>query len=221
MKGIKSIALIGLFSLGWTLSFAQHHGGPNGTPEQKAEKMTDKMRTELALDESKTAQLQAINLRFATAADAIHKNSEITEEQKKEQMKAAKAQHHSDLSAVLSEAQMEQLKAMKEEHRAMKDEGRGKTPEQRAATITQKMNEVVGLSEEQFEKVGALNLGVEQKIEAIRNDANMSDEKKKEFIKGNRKNQMDALSNILTPEQVEKWKAHKQAEHHQDHDQAE
>lgn len=216
MKVMKSIALLGLISFAWTMSFAQQHGH-KGTPEQRAEKMTEKMSAELALDESKSAELKAINLRFATAADEIHNNAEITEEQKKEQMNAVKEQHNKDLSTVLTAKQMERLKEMKEDHKSMKEDARGMTPEQRAAKMTGKMNEVLGLSEDQFQKVGALNLGVEQKIEAIRNDANIGEEQKKEFIKGNRKSQQDALGNILTPEQIEKWNAHK-AEHHEHHE---
>lgn len=215
MKVIKSIALLGLISFAWTTSFAQDHNS-KATAETRAEKMTEKMSTELALDETKSAELKTINLRFATAAEEIHNNLEITEEQKKEQMKELKEKYHNDLSTVLNAEQMEKLKEMKEEHQAMKREERGATPEQRAAKMTAKINEVVGLSEEQFEKMNALNLGVEQKIEVIRNDESMSEEQRKEFIKGNRKSQKDSLGNILTPEQLEKWRAYKQAEHHED-----
>lgn len=217
MKVMKSIALLGILSLTWTVSYAQQHGPKGGTPEQRAEKMTEKMSTELALDESKTAELKAINLRFATTTEEIRNNTEITEDEKQAQMKAARAQHHNDLSSVLTEKEMDKLKEMKEEQKSLKEDMRDGTPEQRAAKMTAKMNEVVGLSEEQYEKVGALNLGVEQKIDAIRNDANMTEEQKKEFIKGNRKSQKDALSNILTPEQIEKWKEHKREEHHEEH----
>ena len=215
MKVNKSIVLLGLISLGWTMSFAQQYGH-KGTPEHRAEKMTEKMSAELALDEAKTAEVKTINLRFTTAAEEIHANSEITDEQKKEQMKTLKEQLHNDLSTVLTAKQMERLEEMKEEHKSQKEEYNNMTPEQRAAKMTAKMNEELGLSEEQFERIGALNLGVEQKIDVIRNDVSMSDEKKKEFIKGNRQSQHDVLSTILTPEQMEKWKAN-HGEHHDGH----
>ncbi len=80
------------------------------------------------------------------------------------------------------------------------------TPEERAKLQTKKMTKELNLTDEQVEKVAALNLKVEQKIQAII-DGEMSEERKKEFIEGNKNEKMKVLSTILTKEQMKKYRS--------------
>lgn len=82
------------------------------------------------------------------------------------------------------------------------------TPSERAERHTAKMTEVLGLTADQRAKVAELNLGVAMKNEAIRNDANMTPEQKKEAIKGNHEGRKAQLKLILTEEQFKKLEQH-------------
>ena len=112
----------------------------------------------------------------------------------------SKESFKSELATFLSE---DQLTKMKELHEAKNTDKPEKTPEQRAEAQTKKMTEELNLTEDQQKQVMELNLKVEHKIQAIKNDDSMSDEKKKKFIAGNKKDKRNALSAILTADQME------------------
>ena len=81
------------------------------------------------------------------------------------------------------------------------------TPEQKAEKKAQKMAESLGLSEAQTERVRIIELGIIQKNRGIRENTTYTPEEKKVYLKENRKAKMNMLSSILTPEQMEKYKA--------------
>lgn len=79
------------------------------------------------------------------------------------------------------------------------------TAEQKAAKQTEKMSEKLLLSPEQKAKVAEINLAIVQKNEAVRNDANLSPETKKESIKGNNEARAQMIKALLNPEQLKKF----------------
>ncbi|MBL4862718.1 MAG: hypothetical protein JKY09_06855 [Crocinitomicaceae bacterium] len=81
-----------------------------------------------------------------------------------------------------------------------------KTPKESATEQTNRMAAELDLTAEQKENVAELNLKVANKIQAIEDNESFSDDKKKEFISGNKKDHMNALSTILTEEQMSQWK---------------
>lgn len=83
------------------------------------------------------------------------------------------------------------------------------SPQEKASLLSNEMKVQLGLSDVQFDKVSALNEGVELKIDAIQNNASMTPDRKEEFISGNRNDQMNALSLILTPGQMQQLQNHK------------
>jgi len=78
------------------------------------------------------------------------------------------------------------------------------TNEERAEKVTSKMEKELELTPEQRPKIYELNLGVAMKNEAIRNDANMTKEQKKEALEMNRENRKSALKMYLTEAQYAK-----------------
>lgn len=71
-------------------------------PQEKAKKMTDKMKTELNLTDEQYKAVMLINEGFATEM-AAHK--EVIEETKKS--------HHNELSAILTPEQMQKAEQMR------------------------------------------------------------------------------------------------------------
>jgi hypothetical protein len=79
------------------------------------------------------------------------------------------------------------------------------TVQERADKHTKQMTKTLALSSDQVAKVAELNLGVAYKNEVIRNDANLTPDRKKEYVKGNIDGRKTQLQMILTPEQYLKF----------------
>ena len=69
------------------------------------------------------------------------------------------------------------------------------------------MKEKLSLTAEQIEKIKPLLEKDREKIMALRQDASLSREEKGEKMREILKASMEAIKPILTPEQLEKWKA--------------
>jgi hypothetical protein len=87
---------------------------------------------------------------------------------------------------------------------AQEQNGEKKTPEERATAQTEKMSEKLLFSPEQKTQVYDINLAIDQKNEAVRNDKNMSEETRKASIQGNNDARKDMIKAILNPEQLKK-----------------
>lgn len=81
--------------------------------------------------------------------------------------------------------------------------GQMKTPEERAKNQTDKMKTELGLTNEQYDKVYTINLGIDQKNEGVRTST-MSEEEKKKSLKMNNDARESMLKDALTPEQFAK-----------------
>jgi periplasmic protein CpxP/Spy len=82
-----------------------------------------------------------------------------------------------------------------------------KTPEERAANQTAQMTESLSLTPDQQAKVAEINLGVALKNDAVRKNASMTPEQKKEAIQGNNEGRKASLKTVLTAEQYTKMEA--------------
>lgn len=79
------------------------------------------------------------------------------------------------------------------------------TAEERAAKQTERMSTELNLTAEQKEKIAVINEEIVTKNEAIRTNATMTEEVKRESIKTNNNSRREQYSNVLTPEQLVKY----------------
>ena len=87
-----------------------------------------------------------------------------------------------------------------------------KTPGEKATVNTSRMEEAVGdLTDKQKNDVYELMLAKAKEIQKIKEDTNLSEEQKKEKKKFVKKSSKLTLKTILTPEQFEKWKNHRES----------
>lgn len=84
-----------------------------------------------------------------------------------------------------------------------------KTPIERAQMHTNKMAKELSLTEEQKAKVLEVNIGIAQKNDAIRNDANMTPATKKESLKSTQDARDLQMKTILTEAQYKVYEAKK------------
>lgn len=215
MKLLKSLGLIGLSLMSFTLVVAQEKKAER-TPEEKAEKMTIKISEELGLDANKTKELKVLNENFVRDMQRIKSDPTLEKKAYNREAKALKDDRKVNLKKLLSEkeyAEYESLEAKKIARHTEKKKMNSTPPSDRAANRTKKMTEHLSLTPDQIKKITPLNESAEMKIEAIKKDDALSEEKKKELIKVNRKEQIKALKSILTEEQLIKLKEAKKSHH--------
>lgn len=82
-------------------------GGRNGARGDRFENLTK----DLNLTPEQSAKMTSINSAFKTNLQSIRQNSSLNEDQKREQMKSLMKQHRSDVEALLTNDQKEQMKS--------------------------------------------------------------------------------------------------------------
>ncbi len=116
MKKMEKWGVVAIVAL--TLSAgavnAQQPQGSKATPEQRAEKATAKMATELQLTEAQKTQVHTINLKYAQSMQSTQAQSRELREERKTQMQSK----DNEIKAVLDETQKVKYEAMKAEMKA-------------------------------------------------------------------------------------------------------
>ena len=115
MKNLKFLTLA-MFILVSVTSFAQDK--KSKTPEQKAQKLTEKMQADLSLSDEQTDQIASINLGIAQKNHSVKMNKTMSVEDKKiarKENQKARTQMYKD---VLTVAQFETMKKLKKQRRA-------------------------------------------------------------------------------------------------------
>jgi periplasmic protein CpxP/Spy len=194
-----------------------HHGDMHhdekGTPEERAQRHTERMTGLLSLTDGQVSQVQAINLEAVKKADELRASTTLSEDEKHEAMKAQHKATKEKIDAVLTEEQRTQLKekheAMKAEMKEQRDQWQNATPEQRAQMKTERMAEKLSLTDEQKKKVTDLHLRADKKAEGIRNDKALTDEQRKVAMKEVHQEMRKELKTILTEEQLKQLKEQK------------
>lgn len=184
------------------------------TPEERAEKMTAKMAEKYELDGDKKDQLSKINSEFMESINEVKDDTSLSRDQKKAKIETIVEKRHKDLESVLTAEQLEELKKVEKEKMDQKMQAAQQrkmemkmTPEEHAKKKTDHLKEELALTDDQYNKVYELSLKVSEKIEAIKKDDTMDQERKKKFIHGNMKDFHNEMKSILTAEQFEKFEA--------------
>jgi len=79
-------------------------------------KRAEKMKEELDLTDAQSTQLKSINENFRKEMKAIHENSSLTGEQKKQQMKQLQQKHKEQIQSLLTAEQKEKVKDRVKNH---------------------------------------------------------------------------------------------------------
>lgn len=191
MKVLKSL-FIGALAFSTLTAQAQ---------DSKATK-TERMAARYDLSEDQSSKVESAMNTFMVTSQKIKADQTTTNEVKKSQLAGAKAKLDASMKATLSEEQYKKYASDKAQKQIKRADSRAQyTPEKKAEAQTKQMVTDLALTPEQAEKVGFLNLKVAKKIQAVHTNPNLTKEQKKEFVQGNKKDRMGALSAILTPEQ--------------------
>jgi len=185
---------------------------PHKTPEEKAQKLTDRMTEKLGLNEKQQAEVFALNIQ------EVNNRKEIRERMKDKLQAEQMARYKTVLTAEqyvkLEKAQAERKVKRKNGHQGkIKGEHHGKkggmhpgkgNPEGKAQRVTDKMTEKLGLNEQQQADILAINM------QEANNRKNIRIKMEQKL----RNEQMARYKTILTSEQyasLEKLQAERQA----------
>ncbi len=94
--------------------------GTNVTPEERATKRTERMKTELSLSEQQTKEVGALNLKHAQEMDVLQKQMEAL----RAEMKQKRDAHKTAIDSVLTEEQRKILQEKIEERKENHEEKR-------------------------------------------------------------------------------------------------
>ncbi|MGY6742823.1 MAG: DUF4890 domain-containing protein [Cecembia sp.] len=116
MKKILLIALMFAFSLG---VYAQREGGPREmpSPEQRAERMTNRMAEQLELSEEQKNKVYEINLKNAQSRQAEMEARRAEAEQRRQSRQTQMQSQIQEVEAVLSPEQIEKWSEVRETNR--------------------------------------------------------------------------------------------------------
>ncbi len=125
---IGKIALLSLlfFFVGMSTTFAQKQGKRNNdaTPTEKAEKRSQKWKTEFGLTDTQTAQIKTALITRITATDAIRNEGKSPEKKAKRQ--AIITEFDAQVKSILTTEQYVAYEKKKEEKKAKMKEKKGK-----------------------------------------------------------------------------------------------
>lgn len=159
----------------------------------------------LNLTADQKAQLKSIREAEKKEMDALKAGGAVTPEQRK----ALRQKYRSQLDAVLTPEQREQMKNSMKTHR-MDSTGKGgrsfERKGDRFGKATSFLNQDLNLTADQQTKLKSYADDFRAKAEDLRGNASLTDDQRKEQMRSLAKQYMEQSKAVLTPEQVQKLK---------------
>lgn len=110
-KSILSVVFLGITLLG--MSQIETQSKPQGTPQERAKKMTQRMKVDLKLTDVQEKQVLDINLKQAERLEKLR----IAQEEIKKERKTIMEEREKSLSTILTPEQFEKLKTLQQERK--------------------------------------------------------------------------------------------------------
>lgn len=205
MKRILTSAFVILLTIG--AAQAQ----TTGTEKNKHHKKEQKMRhDDLDLTADQKTRLKAINKDFKAQSDELNKQDNITVAEMKLRKEALHKSHQAQVETILTTEQKDQLAKKKTEWKGKesikKEKERTTGSERRGDKLEKELN----LTLDQQAKMTKIRTEYKSKFDAVRTDASLSRDVKKDRMKELMQAQQEQLKTVLTKDQIEKIQLLKQ-----------
>lgn len=198
----KILSLVSMIALGSSLLFAQPPAGAgrmqHGQMHGK-QMMAGRMAKDLNLSEDQKTQLKKVHQEYGAKIKAIKDNDQLTQGDARKQIEALHQAQKAASDKVFTETQKAKMKDMQEQRR-------GRMKEEAAANVA-RMQVRLGLTEAQVAKVKEQQASMQSKMQALRNNKDLSKEQKKEQVQSLMKAHRANMASILTAEQQQKMQA--------------
>lgn len=231
---IKSFIFAILFLASFATLQAQATKKAKMSPEQRVDRQTEQMASQLSLSDEQKAKVKVVNEKYAKQMQDLRANTEDRTQLRPKMQEMRQAQEK-EISQYLTKEQTEkwaQIKNEKKDRRAEMQKGQraekmrpnreamagkraahqSRSPQEKAAKRTEKMTKELGLSPEQAKKIEAIYVTSGEKKANYQGAKNSES---RENMKKWREEENKAVDAILTKEQIAKrdeLKAQKKAE---------
>ncbi|MEI6946931.1 hypothetical protein V9K67_06985 [Paraflavisolibacter sp. H34] len=200
-------------------SFAAVHAQNTTTPAPRphAHKQGKFAGDELNLTEDQKARMKSIRENHRKQLEDLKKQDKLSEAERTKRRDALQQKFKAEYESVLTSAQKQQLAKNKEawkenkaEWKDRKGERKGDRKEGRGPGMGDgrfqrgQLPEELGLSADQKQKVAAIHQQYRPRMEALRNDASLSQDQKRSKLEDLRKQQQEQVKKVLTAEQNQK-----------------
>lgn len=174
-------------------------------PARQNGKMEQRMAYDkLDLSADQKTKIKAINEDFRKQMTELKKQDQITVAEMKKRRQSIQENHRSQITALLTPAQKDQLSKMKTERKGKFQQGKGRRDE--FVKNRGQWQKELNLTADQQQKVAKIRSESRTKMEALRNDNSISQSQKKEKMHELMKDQQEDIRSVLTKEQTEKMK---------------
>jgi hypothetical protein len=184
-----------------TVMFAQR----KTDPMERAAIQAEKMKSELGLDDVQIKAVKAINEEFSAKYRQAFGDSTMSREERHKKMRTLHEEKDAALKKVLNDDQYKKMLANRsnaKEHSARMAKYRG--------DHANRMKESLSLSDEQFQKIKAMDKEFGDKFRTIRTDSTLSRDDLRSKVKQLRSEYNSRMKSVLTEEQFQKWEKQKQ-----------
>jgi hypothetical protein len=193
-----------------TMIFAQQK---HRDPQQIAAWQTEKMKENLALNETQYASVKQINESYADKFASVRKNEKTVAAEKREALKTIRKEHEQAINSVLTPDQQEKWKTLREERKAERKEHRNERHEH----SKEKIKTALSLTDDQAARIELINKDFMEKRHAVKSDKSLSESDMKTKLASLKTEHNTALKNVLSDEQFKKWQELKKEHKHKNH----
>ena len=181
-----------IFMMASTIMFAQRHGGRS--EGARADRLNEYMKTELSLTDDQYEKVKTINETFGDRIKKLRKDSTVSKEASREEMRKMRDEHAAALKGVLTDKQYAQWTALENSHK-----------ERLSGNRADYMKKELLLSDDQYSKVKAINKNFGEQVKTLKSDSTMSRETARVEFKKIRDEKNAAMKSVLTADQYSKW----------------
>ncbi len=174
----------------------EHHDGDHRGGHHKG-----MMFQKLNLSDAQKDQMKNLNNDFKTKMEALKKNDQMTMGDFKTQREALAKEHKSQMLAILTPDQKNQLEQLKKDEKANR--------EQKGEKRFEKMQSELSLTPDQVSKLKSNHENLKSQMDAIKNNSSLSEEQKHEQMKALHQQSKDYMKSILTADQLKKLEERK------------
>ncbi|MCU7547850.1 hypothetical protein OCK74_01935 [Chitinophagaceae bacterium LB-8] len=167
---------------------------------------------QLNLSADQKTSVKKVNEDFKMKMDDLKKQDKLTVAEMKQRRQDLQEQHKTQIQAILTPAQKDQLAKMKTDRNSINEEDTGRLNNNGKAfgKKGKDLQKELNLSDDQQEKVAQIRSSYRTKMQTLRNDSSISQDQKREKMQELMKQQQEELRSVLTKEQFEKMKSARQ-----------
>lgn len=197
----KNVLLMAMMMVS-SIIFAQK----NADRSAMAEKQAGKMKTDLSLTEEQFTRIKEINEKFSSNQARLLADTAMTRENVRLERKRMQDERNTQIKGVLTEEQFSQWTAMK-----AKEMKKGQTKARaggRAGNQMEEMKTELGLTDDQYKKVMAINARMAGRVKKLRADTTISRENVRAEMKKVKEERNAAIKTVLTEDQYSRFLAY-------------